>query len=347
MNKVNNIIEDIYVEGYIDSIQLRLNYIDKDFRNIVFNNIIGFIISKKLVAPQYDKKYSTRYSQVTNLISANTKLATISKNQYTSLFINKFTITISFYGIKRYNKLIDDKTMLLLKNISAYLNTTGIIFSISQCDISTDIKCYIDNILVVPYNRNKRKQYNSLGLYDNNGDSIQYYDGTYEIEKFTKDDDYINFTNKDDYKKEIYKRKKNVHKLAYVYDKRKKERDKHKYDIGYELSRFEIKLQNRYFLSNEISINAFLKEINDYKVFYFENIKQKDKFIKKYNKVNNNKQRRELIDELQATIPLIKTKMDKIGTLIRVIDTIKFAADGQFTVMKQEDYLYTLSKFNR
>ncbi len=38
--------------------------------------------------------------------------------------------------------------------------------------------------------------------------------------------------------------------------------------------------------------------------------------------------------------------MDKVGNFLRVIDTIRFDSNGDFKYTKQEDYLYSFSKFN-
>lgn len=338
--------ENIMLDGYVDTIQLRLDYLDKQYRDLIFNEIITFIKSKKLVSIKYDKERSNQYCQIVNLNSSNTKIATISKNSYTQSHIKQYTITISFFGLKRYIPTIDEKSMLLLKNIVAYLNTSNMPTSLTNLDLAMDVNCHEDQILAVPYNRGK-KQYYQLGKYDEDGAMIQEYDGTYAIEKFTRDDDISNYPNEEERKSVVYKRMKNVLKLVYYYNKRKKNLEKYNFDTDYDLWRFEMKLQTRYFLKNEVSVNAFLQELKDYKLFYFEDTKIKDKFIKKYNKANNNKHRQRLIDELEKSTYIITPNMLKIGTFLRMLDTITFDGKDGFKIASKSNYLYGNSRFNK
>lgn len=109
-----------------------------------------------------------------------------------------------------------------------------------------------------------------------------------------------------------------------------------------------MKLQARHFSSNkEVSANAFLQELKDYKLLYFDDLKQKESFINQYNKANSNKHRDALISEVSKTATTIKTNMKYIGEFIRMIDTIKFDGKGGFIIPKKENYLYGTSKFNR
>lgn len=323
-------IENIWLDGYVDSIKIRVDFVDKSYRDTLYNNILDFLKEKNLVAIKYDEKKSNLYCQITKLRSSYTTVATITKTAFTHCFINHFTLSIAFHGLYRYNKKLDDKSKLLLKNITAYLNTKAFPFIITQFDICTDIPFNIENLVALCVNRKSRKSYHPLGKYDEYGNKIQTYDGTYEIEKF-----------------ESKEKRNNVMKLAYIYNKRKKEIIKANNDIGHELTRFEMKLQNRFFLNHEVSANSFLQELKDYKIFYFEDIKLKDKFIKKYNKVNNNNHRNQLIKNISKTTPEIKINMLNISYFIRMIDTIRIDIKGRFIVTKQEDYLYGNSKFNK
>jgi galactokinase len=136
-------------------------------------------------------------------------------------------------------------------------------------------------------------------------------------------------------------------KRAYLYNKRQKEIDKANNDIGYELSRFEVSFQNRFFLFKEISVDSFLHELKDYKLFYFEDIKKKEQFINQYNKANSNKHRTQLIDTLKKSTPEVKTKMWRVGELLKMLDKIKFGSNGKLVIESDKYYLYGLSRFNR
>lgn len=321
---------DRWLDGYVDSINLSIDFVDKSYRDEVYKNIINYIKNKDLVGIQYDKKKSNSYFQITKLISSNTTIATLTKKAFTPYFVTQFRITIGFHGLHRYNKKVDDKSKLLLQNIAAYLNAKDIHFVITQFDICTDIPCPIEELVVMCVNRKSSKKYHPLGTYDEDGNKIQTHDTTYEVEKFKSKES-----------------RDNVMKRAYLYDKRIKEIDKANNDIGFDLTRFEMKLQNRFFLKNEVSANSFLQELKDYKILYFEDIKQKDEFIKQYNKVNTNKHRDQLVDDISKTTPEIRINMLNISDFIRMVDTIRSDSRGGFIVTRSEDYLYGISKFNK
>lgn len=324
-------IKNINIDGNVDSIKLRINFIDKDYRDKILDEILDFIISKKLIHIHYDKESSNEYCQIRKLKSSST-LASIVTSTYCTVNdfqnINNYYISISFHGLIRYQKNLDDRSKLLLQYIAAYLNTKKIPFIITQFDICTDIKCPLGNLVAVCINRKSRKKYHPLGTDDENGNKIQENDGTYEVEKF-----------------ESKEKRNNVMKLAYLYNKRKKEMMKANYDIGYEVSRFEIKLQSRFFLDKEVSVRTFLQELKDYKLFYFKDMTQKEEFIKCYNKTNN-KHRNKLLVQLSKVTPEVTTNMIKIEEFLRMIDTIKVDDKGKFFVTPKENYLIGTSRLN-
>ncbi|MDX9743407.1 MAG: hypothetical protein RBT59_06275 [Arcobacteraceae bacterium] len=336
MNMVDNNNKNIFVDGYVDSITLRIDFIDKDYRAAVFSELCNFVKEKKIVAVKYDEEKSTQYRQITNLLSSNTTIATISRSAYTyanqNLLSNiqQYYIAISFFGLKRYSKRIDEKSFLLLQNIVAYLNTNNIPYCLTQFDISADVPCHTNSLLAVCLKRKLKTQYHPLGQYDEYSKNIQTNNGTYEIERF-----------------ESTKKQNNVMKRAYLYDKRKKEIEKANNDLGYELSRFEVSFQNRFFLHNEVSVNSFLQEIKDYNLFYFEDIKKKEKFVKQYNKANSNKHRTQLTDKISQSTPTVKIKMFKIGEFLKMLDLITFDSNGRLVIGSDKYYIYGLSKFNR
>jgi glutaredoxin-related protein len=135
-------------------------------------------------------------------------------------------------------------------------------------------------------------------------------------------------------------------KLAYLYDKRKKEMIKASYEIGYEVSRLEVKLQSRFFLDKEVSVRTFIEELKDYKLFYFKDMTQKEEFIKRYNKANSNKHRSQLIADLSMATPEIVTNMKNIEEFLRMVDTIKFDDKGKFFITPKENYIIGTSRFN-
>ena len=325
-------IKNTNIDGIVDSVKYRIDFVDKNYRNKVANDIIDFIASTKLVHIKTDEKASNEFCQIQKLRSSNTTIASITTSTFCTMHdfqnINNYYIAVAFHGLVRYQKKLDAKSKLLLQHITAYLNTKKLPFIITQFDISTDIKCPLSNLVAVCVNRKSRKKYHPLGTYDDNGNKIQKNEGTYEIEKF-----------------ESKEKRNNVMKLAYMYNKRRKEIMKANYDIGYEVSRFEMKCQTRFFLDKEVSVRTFLQELKDYKLFYFKDMTQKDEFTKRYNKANN-KYRNQLIDELSMVTPEIITNMIKIEEFLRVVDTIKFDEKGHFFVTPKENYIVGTSRLN-
>ena len=232
--KVNNT-----VDTYIDTVGLRCECFNSFERDRIFDGLLSFIKEKKIVGIEYDKKRSTKYYQITKLQNYNSILATISKGYFeygNKRYKNEYYyININFYGLKRHNTIKDDASRLLIKSISAYLNTNDIYFRITELDVAMDIESQLENILVVKPRRSANVEYFQLGDKDKDGNKIQKDEGTYYIEKFSSN-----------------KQRKNAMNRAYLYDKRAKELEKFKKDIGFELTRFEVKLQKRYFVKNDI-----------------------------------------------------------------------------------------------
>lgn len=326
----------ITVDTHIDTVGFRCVSNSKEERDHLFNQIVGFISKRKMVGVKYDKKRSTKYYQITKFQSGNTTLGTIAKGYYentTNSFNSDYWyINLNFYGLKRYNKIKDDSSILLVKTIAAYLNTYDIHFGLIETDIAMDIHSKIENILVVCMRRSANVDYFPLGDLDDDGYPIQLNDGTYDVEKFRS-----------------FKSKKNAMSLAYVYNKRKKELEKFNYDIGFELARHEVKLQKRYFVKNQYCTGVIFKTLDKYAVLYFEDVKQKEILIQKCNSAKNSKKRREVIeDAIERNIAQrLNYRMDKVGDFLREIDTVKFDSKGGFIHTKREDYLYSHSKFNR
>lgn len=326
----------ITVDTHIDTVGFRCVSNSKEERDCLFNQIVGFISKRKMVGIEYDKKRSTKYYQITKFQSGNTTLGTIAKSYYentTSSFNSDYWyINLNFYGLKRYHKIKDDASMLLVKTIAAYLNTYDIHFGLIETDIAMDIHSKIENILAVCIRRSANVDYLPLGDLDDDGNLIQEDEGTYNIEKF-----------------ESFKSKKNAMSRAYLYNKRKKELEKFKFDIGFELTRFEVKLQKRYFVKNQYCTGVIYKTLDKYAVLAFEDIKQKEILIQKCNSAKSSKKRREVIeDAIERNIAKrLSYRMDRVGDFLREIDTVKFDAKGNFIYTKREDYLYSYSKFNR
>ena len=323
------------VNTYIDTLGIKCLCETKEQRRSVFNVLIDSLLEKKIVGIKYNKERSSEYYQVTDLLYGNTKLATIAKGHYKNnnnrLNLDYYYVNISFYGLKRYNYKKDEASIFLLKTIAASLNSLNIDFRLTELDVAMDIEAKVENVLTVCVSRSPNVNYYPLGDIDANGNIIQKDDGTYYIEKLSK------------------KQKKNAMSRAYLYDKRKKELDKFKSNIGFDLTRFEVKLQKRYFVKNEYTGSNLYKAMGKYTVLYFKDIKQKELFIKNYNNANNSRQRKRVVKKLLDNnyAILLTPRLNNVYSFLREIDSITVDSQGNFKSVKHEDYLYCQSKFNR
>ena len=320
---------------YIDTLGIRCECDNKEQRDILSNALINCLKGKCVVGVEYDKKHSNQYYQITKLQYGKTKLGTIAKGHYindTSFVPDYYYININFYGLKRYNAVKDEASLLLIRTITAFLNTHNIGFRLTELDIAMDIESKLNNILAVYTNKSPNVNYYQLGDIDKNKNIIQENKGTYYIENFKS-----------------FKQKKNAMSRAYLYDKRQKELSKYGRDIGFEITRFEVKLQKRWFVKNEFGITPIYKALRKYTVLEFEDIEKKEQLIKKLNSVKESRQRKRLIDDAIANnnAVLHTHKMNNVGNLLREIATIKFNCKGEFIFIKHEDYLEGRSKLKR
>ena len=323
------------VNTYVDTLGIRCECDNITQRDSLFNAIFDFLKEKKLVGTKYNEDRSSPYYQMTELLYGNTRLASIAKGYYvndTSFNPDYYYINISFYGLKRYSKIKDEASTLLVRIITAFLNTYNIDFRLIELDIAMDIESKINNILAVCISRSPNVEYYELGDFDENGEEIQDDKGTYNIEKYKSK-----------------KSRKNAMGRAYLYDKRKKEKDKYKRELGFDLTRFEVKLQKRWFVKNEFGFIPIYKALQKYVVLELEDLQQKEQLIQKINSAKTSRQRRTAIHAAikdNSTVSLTQ-KMNLVGAFLREIDTIKFDNKGELVFTKHEDYLESMSKFNR
>ena len=323
------------VNTYIDTLGIRCECDNREQRDSLSNALMDCLKERSIVGIQYDKKYSTQYYQITKLQHGKTKLGTIAKGYYindTSFNPDYYYLNISFYGLKRYNKIKDDASLLLIRTITAFLNTYNIDFRLIELDIAMDIPAPINNILALCVRNSPNIHYYELGETNANGQMIQENEGTYYIENFSSP-----------------KQRKNTMIRGQSYNKRQKELTKYARDIGFEITRYEVKLQKRWFVKNEFGVIPIYKALQKYAVLEFKDINQKEQLIEKLNSVKKGRQRRKLIDDaIKNNNAVLHTqKMNNVGSFLREIDTIKFDAKGELIFTKHEDYLESMSKFNR
>jgi hypothetical protein len=132
-----------------------------------------------------------------------------------------YYIRIRFAGLKSHIQRNDEASFNVLMTICAFLNTTRTKYRMVELDVAIDAYCSLDNILAICVKKSGKTIYNEIG-------HKQYYKGipTIYIERYR---------NEQEANDSVVR--------SYVYDKSSKEGL-----IGSTITRFELKLQNRFFL---------------------------------------------------------------------------------------------------
>ncbi len=177
---------------------------------------------------------------------------TTKTNEVTGEIVKKlYYIRIRFAGLKSHKQRQDEASFKALMTICAFLNTTRSKFRMVELDIAIDTHCSFDNILAICVNKSGSTTYNQIG-------HKQYYKGsipTTYIEKYRNEQEANNAVLR-----------------AYLYNKSVKD------GLYSSITRFELKLQNRFFLQYGFSEKSIMEAINRYCVMYFESVKQKSQY---------------------------------------------------------------------
>ena len=273
----------------IDSVALHIYCNDKDQQHGIVQQLREWIVSIRIVTIKFDDKIK-KYK----LLRGNTTLATLTQSASHS----NFYIRIRFAGLKSYKDKQDIASYNLLVSIAAFLNTTKYKYRLAELDIAIDCFCPFDNMLVINNNKKANVTYNPLGY-------IQYFNGvpTSYIEQYPH-----------------VQQRKNAVSRSYLYDKSNKD------SIPYVVTRFELKLQNRYFLKNDFDVASIVNAMNNYTVLYFDNILIKEWVIQEYN----------LHKSLRRVLPHNRLKIDSkvVSTFIKTITTAYVDFYGNIVVPK-------------
>lgn len=163
-----------------------------------------------------------------------------------------YYIRIRFAGLKSHKQRQDEASFNALMTICAFLNTTRSKFRMVELDLAIDTFCNFDNILAICVNKSGSTTYNQIG-------HKQYYKGsipTTYIEKYRNEQEANNAVLR-----------------AYLYNKSAKE------GLYSSITRFELKLQNRFFLQYGFSEKSIMEAINRYYVMFFDSIQKKTQYI--------------------------------------------------------------------
>jgi len=252
----------------IDTLSLQLNFYNNDDQRIVLQNILDYI-SKWFNAYIHHESYTVGFDErIEHKIYCNGRTVVSFMTGYSH---NSYYIKIRFAGLKTYNTVVDDTSYNYLMAIVAYLNTNNIIWSFAELDIAIDMMdVNFNNILAVCTTKTSKTQYHRLGEH-------QIYDETTYIEKFKDANS-----------------KTTAIKRAYLYNKSIKEYEVHNYNIGFNVQRFEVKLQAPYFLKYGLDMNVIENTLNMYHIMYFEDMNEKINLINRYNNHKSPIRKREI-----------------------------------------------------
>lgn len=251
----------IKYETNIDTVALQLEFDDAKAQRDKFSLLQQWIIIKNLGLLQPDYS-SSSYVIKYNVYYAGSILFTIhsgsttKKDKLTGELVTQYYIRIRFAGLKSHKQRQDQTSYNALMTICAWLNTTITNFRLVELDVAIDVYCNFYNVLAVCINKSANVLYNPLN-------NIQYYD-------------LIPTTYIENYKKE--EQRKDAVLRAYLYNKSAKEK------LKSPITRFELKLQNRFFLKNKFDTNSIINALGRYCVMYFTNEIEKEKKICEYNK---------------------------------------------------------------
>ena len=226
------------------------------------------------------------------------------KNPKISGYYLQYYINITFSGLRRYDEKLDELTKNVLYSVYAFLHTKNIEYTNNAADIYLDIKAPFENI---------------VSLCIKKAPSVKYNKPNEEQEKININ--YVEKVSPTNYNKTALR--------GYWYNKGKRAQ------LKYNLTRFELKLQPKYFYRYGFSLEAMEKALDRYYVLFFQNIEEKQKKIDKY---SNYKYvaKREL---KKLEFDKYKLKFD-ITAITKFLNWLDGAYDEELVIEEKEDYLF-------
>ena len=191
-----------------------------------------------------------------SLLSAGKKIMEINTGTYTRGHrsdknrVTIFYITIELAGMKRYNDYTDTLSVNCLKRVSALFNSNNIRFDVTGVDLYVDVEAPFTNLYAIA-----NRKASGVAYYGVN--EPQPYASTFYIEKY-------NNTHT------------NVMKRAYLYDKGIKD------NLLYTITRFELKLQTRFFSKNRFTNDLLQEQLDKYHILLFPTLEEKSSVLSYY-----------------------------------------------------------------
>ena len=240
----------------IDTVKVQVDFDTALKQQEALNDLIQTLTKTGTFYIQYKNEVFQRdyfiYSHQT-IIATITTGAYIGRNYLIAGYLQKYYISVKFAGLCRYNEKIDSISHYCLLKICAFFNDNNIAFKLTELDVCIDAECQFDNILALCVKKSPKTDYYGLS------ESQAYADTTY-IEKIP------------------LKRIDKAVLRSYVYNK------SHKEHLIQQITRFELKLQPRYFHKYGFEIEPIEKALNRYYVMYCNDGYEKNRLIEAYEK---------------------------------------------------------------
>lgn len=245
----------------IDTVGLQIDSIYEDTRNAILEEILALYIKNNLYIAHKNypiNQHSNFYIREYHIYANNVVIASIStrsfsvKNRVTNQVITTYYITLEFAGLMSYNEKLDKTSNDTLLKTCAYLNTKNITFKLTGMDICIDLNTKYENVLALCTRKSPKTEYYRAN-------EVQFYDTTSYLEK-------------------IPRIKLNLAvQRTYLYDKSIKE------NLPNNLTRFEVKLQPKFFNKNRNNIiSGIINVLDRYHVMYLPNKKEKNYLMEQY-----------------------------------------------------------------
>ena len=226
------------------------------------------------------------------------------KNPKISGYYLQYYINITFSGLRRYDEKLDELTKNVLYSVYAFLHTKNIEYTNNAADIYLDIKAPFENI---------------VSLCIKKAPSVKYNKPNEEQEKININ--YVEKVSPTNYNKTALR--------GYWYNKGKRAK------LKYNLTRFELKLQPKYFYRYGFSLEAMEKALDRYYVLFFQNIEEKRQKIDKYNNYKYVAKR----EQKKLEFDKYKLKFD-ITAIKKFLNLLDGAYDEELVIEEKEDYLF-------
>jgi len=247
----------------IDTVRLQSDFNTALQQREVLDALISILAASGILYIQQKNYPTNAYSHFFKrdyfIYSHSTTIATITTGSFSERinglagYTQKYYISVKLAGLFRYDEKVDFISHYCLLKICAFFNTRNIAFKLSELDVCVDAECTFHHLLALCVKKSPKTDYYRPS-------DMQAYTNTTYIEKIPS---------------------KNLEKAvlrAYTYDKSLKER------LSRHITRFELKLQPKYFHKYNFDIASIEKALSRYYVMYFKNSYEKTRTIETYEK---------------------------------------------------------------